>query len=246
MSGHSKWSTIKHKKGAADAKRGAVFTKLANLISVAARSGADPDMNFKLRLAINKAKAASMPMANIERAIKRGSGQLGGAVMEEIMYEGYGPGGVAVLVEVATDNRNRTAADVRSSFSKYGGRLGETGSVAYQFDQKGLIVIKASNTEEATMAAIEAGADDIEEGEGEMTVYTAPTSLDAVRKNLSEAGYEVTTSELTFIPKTTTPVTDPKTAKTLMKLMDVLDELDDVTQTYANYEMTDELIEEVL
>lgn len=243
MSGHSKWSTIKHKKGAADAKRGAAFTKLANLISVAARSGADPDMNFKLRLAINKAKAASMPLANIDRAIKRGSGQLGGTALEEIMYEGYGPGGVAVLVEVATDNRNRTAADVRSAFSKHGGRLGETGSVAYQFNQKGVVVISAQDLEEATLAAIEAGADDIEAGDGELIVYTAPTELDAVRRQLSEAGYEVTTSELTFQPKTTVAITEPKAAQTLMKLMDALDELDDVTSTYANFDMADELIE---
>lgn len=244
MSGHSKWATIKHQKGAKDAKRGAAFTKFANLIAVAARHGADPDTNFRLRLAINQAKLASVPAANIERAVKRGSGQLGGAQLEEIMYEGYGPGGVAIMVGTATDNRNRTAADVRSFFTKYGGSLGTAGSVAYQFAQKGEIVIPASDFEVATMAAIEAGADDVAEdaGEGKLAVFTAPAQLDTVRKALAAAGYAAEAAELTFIPTTTVMVTEAKAAQTLIKLMDALENLDDVTNTYSNFDLSPELI----
>lgn len=233
MSGHSKWSTIKHKKGIKDARRGAAFTKFANLISVAARSGADPETNFRLRLAIAKAKEAGVPNNNIERSIRRGAGLDGGAALEEVMYEGYGPGGVAVMVETATDNRNRTAAEVRSAFSKAGGSLGTTGSVAYQFDQKGVIGIVTDDTETATLAAIEAGADDIEESDGAITVYTGPTQLDAVRKQIQEAGYTIDSAELAFIPKQSTQVSTELAGK-VMKLMDALDELDDVTATHTN------------
>src|SRR4051812_21777214 len=168
MSGHSKWATIKHQKAAKDARRGASFTKFANLISVAARQGADAETNFRLRIAVDKAKKAGVPNANIDRAIKRGSGQDGGVAFEEILYEGYGPGGVAIMVEAATDNRNRTASDVRSSFSKHGGSLGTTGSVAYQFQQRGVIIIPASDLEQATLDAIEAGAEDVDEGDGQL------------------------------------------------------------------------------
>ncbi|MBW3538241.1 YebC/PmpR family DNA-binding transcriptional regulator [Candidatus Parcubacteria bacterium] len=244
MSGHSKWASIKHKKAITDSRRGQAFTKLANLVSVAAKQGGpDPEMNFRLRLAVDKAKAANMPMANIERAIKKGSGQLGGDQMEEITYEGYGPGGVAVLVEVATDNRNRTAADVRSAFTKHGGSLGTTGSVAYQFDQKGVLSMKVSDIDQATLDAIEAGAEDIEEDEGVITVYTAPTQLEAVRSALVACGYDIETAELARVPKNTVAVSDPKTAATLMKLMDALDELDDVTATHANFDMAEEAME---
>jgi YebC/PmpR family DNA-binding regulatory protein len=245
MSGHSKWASIKHQKGIKDARRGASFTKFANLISVAARAGADPAMNFKLRLAVDSAKKAGVPNANIDRAIKRGSGQDGGGTFEEIMYEGYGPGGVAVLVETATDNRNRTAPEVRSAFTKHGGSLGTSGSVAYQFTQRGVIIIAAQDLEAATMAAIEAGAEDVEEGESQLIVYTKPTDLDAVRKGLTEAGYEVEKAELSYEPNTTIQVTDEATARKLMRLMDHLDELDDVTNTYANFDVAPELMEQL-
>jgi len=234
MSGHSKWASIKHQKATKDARRGAAFTKFANLISVAARSGADPETNFKLRLAITQAKQAGVPAANIERAVKRGAGTDGGAVLEEIMYEGYGPGGVAIMVAAATDNRNRTASDVRSTFSKHGGSLGTAGSVAYQFTQRGVVTIMATDLEQATLDAIEAGAEDVEEAEGQLIVYTQPTQLDAVRKALAAAGYEVTGAELSFEPTTTIRVDDPKPAGTLLRLFDALDELDDVTGTYSN------------
>ncbi len=236
MSGHSKWATIKHQKGIKDARRGAAFTKFANLISVAARSGADPEMNFKLRLAVDQAKKAGVPTNNIDRAIKRGAGLEGGAALEEVLYEGYGPGGVAVMVGTATDNRNRTAAEVRSAFTKHGGSLGTAGSVAYQFDQKGVIEIKATDAEVATLDAIEAGAEDIEEVEGGLIVYTTPTNLDAVRKALTEAGYQVDSAELSYLPQTLAAV-DGKQAETVMKLMDALDELDDVTETYTNADL---------
>ncbi len=245
MSGHSKWASIKHQKGIKDARRGASFTKFANLISVAARGGADPATNFKLRLAVDSAKKASVPNANIERAIKRGAGLDGGTAFEEVMYEGYGSGGVAVLVETATDNRNRTASDVRSTFSKMGGNLGTTGSVAYQFTQRGLIEILASDLEAATMDAIEAGAEDVDEAGDRLVVYTKPTDLDAVRKALVAAGYVVEKAELSFEPNTTITVTDEATAKKLMKLMDALDELDDVTNTYANFDIAPELLDQL-
>jgi YebC/PmpR family DNA-binding regulatory protein len=245
MSGHSKWASIKHQKGIKDARRGASFTKFANLISVAARAGADPSTNFKLRLAVESARKSGVPNANIDRAIKRGSGQDGGTAFEEVMYEGYGPGGVAVMVETATDNRNRTASDVRSSFSKHGGNLGTTGSVAYQFEQRGVIDIPATNPDTATMDAIEAGAEDVEEREGTLTVYTKPTDLDAVRKALAEKGYEPTKAELSFEAGTTIAVTDEATAKKLIKLMDALEELDDVTNTYSNFDISPELMEQL-
>jgi YebC/PmpR family DNA-binding regulatory protein len=242
MSGHSKWATIKHQKAAKDAKRGAAFTKFANLISVSARHGGDPETNFRLRLAIDKARKAGVPNTNIERAIKKGTGEGGGAAFEEILYEGYGPGGVAVIVECATDNRNRTAPEVRSAFTKHGGSMGTTGSVAYQFDHKGMIQIPTKDMDEATMAAIDAGADDVEEGEGQLTVYTAPTQLDAVRKALAAAGYETDSAELTYVPKTTVAV-DEQAATTLMKLMNALEDIDDVTSTHMNADISDEIME---
>ena len=245
MSGHSKWASIKHQKGIKDARRGASFTKFANLISVAARAGSDPAMNFKLRLAVDSAKKAGVPNANIERAIKRGSGQEGGGAFEEIMYEGYGPGGVAVIVETATDNRNRTAPEVRSAFGKHGGSMGTSGSVAYQFTQRGVIVIAAQDLDSATMDAIEAGAEDVEEGEGSLIVYTKPSELDLVRKGLTEKGYDVEKAELSFEPNTTVAVTDEATARKLMRMMDAFDELDDVTGTYANFDISPELMEQL-
>jgi YebC/PmpR family DNA-binding regulatory protein len=246
MSGHSKWASIKHQKGIKDARRGASFTKFANLISVAAKSGADPATNFKLRLAVDSAKKAGVPNVNIERAIKRGSGQDdSGAAFEEITYEGYGPGGVAIMVETATDNRNRTGPEVRTAFTKHGGSMGTPGSVAYQFTQRGVIVINAADLEAATMDAIESGAEDVEEGEGQLIVYTLPSDLDAVRKALTERGYEVEKAELSFEPNTTIQVTDPDTARKLMRIMDALDDLDDVTGTYSNFDIAPELMDQL-
>ncbi len=245
MSGHSKWASIKHQKGVKDARRGASFTKFANLISVAARSGADPATNFKLRLAVDSAKKASVPNANIERAIKRGAGLDGGTSFEEVMYEGYGPGGVAILAETATDNRNRTASDVRSAFTKHGGSLGTTGSVAYQFVQRGLIIIPATDLDTATMDAIESGAEDVEEVDTSLIIYTKPAELDAVRKTLAGIGYAAEKAELSFEPGTTIQVTDEATARKLLRLMDALDALDDVTATYVNFDIDPKLMEQL-
>ena len=245
MSGHSKWASIKHQKGIKDARRGASFTKFANLISVAARAGADPASNFKLRLAVDSARKSGVPNANIDRAIKRGSGGEGSASFEENLYEGYGSAGTAIMVETATDNRNRTGADVRAAFTKHGGNLGTSGSVAYQFTQRGVIIINVSDLDQATMDAIEAGAEDVEEGEGQLIVYTKPTDLDAVRKALSEAGYEAEKAELSYEPNTTVAITDETTARKLMKLMDALEELDDVTGTYSNFDIAPELMDAI-
>jgi YebC/PmpR family DNA-binding regulatory protein len=245
MSGHSKWASIKHKKAITDARRGQAYTKLANLIALAAKQGGgDPEMNFRLRLAVAKAKAANMPTANIERAIKKGLGEGDGAAVEEIMYEGYGPGGVAIMVEVATDNRNRTAAEVRSAFSKHGGRLGESGSVAYQFVQRGVIALKADDPDSVALMAIEAGAEDLEQDNSSVTIYTIPTDLDRVRSQLSEAGLDVESAELSWVPKTIMTVSDPKTAQTIMRLMDALDDLDDVTGTAANFDIPQAVLEQ--
>ena len=239
MSGHSKWATIKHQKGIKDARRGAAFTKFANLISVSARGGADPEMNFKLRLAVEKARKAGVPNNNIERAIKRGAGLEGGAALEEVLYEGYGPGGVAVMIGTATDNRNRTAAEVRAAFNKYGGSLGTSGSVAYQFDQKGVIEVKADDPEAVTLEAIEAGAEDIDEVEGGLIVYTAASHLDSVRKTLTEAGHKVESADLSYIPQSPVAV-DGKQAETVVRLLEALDDLDDVTETYTNADLPSE------
>ncbi len=233
MSGHSRWSQIKYKKGVADSRKGQAYTKLANLIALAAKSGADPATNFKLRLAVQKAKEAGMPNTNIERSIARGSGAAGGAAIEAVTYEGYGPGGAAILVQAATDNRNRTAAEVRSAFTKHGGRLGEAGSVAYQFETKGVINLETTAVEAAQLAAIEAGATDVED----LTVYTAPADLEPVKAKLAAAGYAVESAEVEQVPKQTMTVTDTKTAASLMKTMEALEELDDVTETFSNFDI---------
>ena len=243
MSGHSKWASIKHQKGVKDVRRGASFTKYAALISVAARSGADPTTNYKLRLAIDSARKSGVPNTNIDRAVKRGSGQDGGGTFDEVLYEGYGSGGVAIMVETATDNRNRTASEVRATFSKHGGNLGTAGSVAYQFQQRGVIEIPVTDMDAAEMDAIEAGAEDVEEGEGHLIVYTKHDALDLVRKALTEKGYAAERVELSYEPTTTIAVTDEETARKLMKLIDTLEELDDVTGTYANYDIAPELLE---
>ena len=234
MSGHSKWSTIKRQKGAKDAARGAVFTKLGNAIAVAARGGDDPTTNFNLRLAIDKAKAANMPLANIQRSIDRGSGKLGGAQIQEVMYEGYGPGGVAILVECATDNINRTYPEVRLAFSKHGGNIAEKGAVAFQFDRKGMIRV-AGVGDDLLMQALEAGAEDMQEEGTESIVYTDPKELAKVRTNLQSAGIEILDAELTFVPQNTMEVTDAATAGKIMRLMDALEDVDDVSATHVNW-----------
>lgn len=241
MSGHSKWSTIKRQKGAKDAARGAMFTKLGNAIAIAARAGADPETNFALRLAVDKAKAANMPMANIQRSIDRGSGKLGGEQIQEVMYEGYGPGGVAVLVECATDNLNRTYPEVRLAFSKHGGNIAEKGAVAFQFDRKGMIRVAGSG-DDLVLGALDAGAEDVQEEGAESVIYTDPKDLAKVRTVLQDAGTEVLEAELTFVPNNTVEISDQATAGKVMRLMDALDELDDVTATHTNFDIPEELL----
>lgn len=240
MSGHSKWSTIKRQKGAKDAARGAVFTKLGNAIAIAARSGADPEMNFTLRLAIDKAKAANMPSANIQRSIDRGSGKLGGEQIQEVMYEGYGPGGVAILVECATDNLNRTYPEVKLAFSKNGGNIAEKGAVAFQFDHKGMIRVKGSG-DELMLQALDAGAEDVQEEDGETVIYTVNKDLAKVRDTLKDAGLEILEAELTYVPNNTVEVSDADVARKLMKVMNALDDLDDVTNTHVNFDIAEDI-----
>jgi YebC/PmpR family DNA-binding regulatory protein len=237
MSGHSKWSTIKRQKGVADAKRGAVFTKLGNQIAIAARGGTDPTINSSLALAIDKAKAANMPLSNIERAIARVADK-SAAQLTEIMYEGYGPGGVGVLVECATDNLNRTYPEVRHTFSKKGGNIAETGAVAFQFTRKGSIRVQAVG-DDAMLAILDAGADDVEESDGELQVYTNAKDLAKVRDLITAAGLKVTEAELTYVPNTTLEITEPEVARKVMNLMDALDELDDVVATHTNFDIAD-------
>ncbi|HEX5448402.1 MAG TPA: YebC/PmpR family DNA-binding transcriptional regulator [Candidatus Saccharimonadales bacterium] len=241
MSGHSKWSTIKRQKGANDAKRGAMFTKLGNQIAIAARGGTDPTHNSALALAIEKAKAANMPTANIERSIQR-SADKDAAQLEQALYEGYGPGGVAVLVEVATDNKNRTLPEVRSAFSKHGGNLAEQGSVAFQFSRKGVVRVKGQG-EELELAAIDAGAEDIfeEQETGETVIHTAQNDLARVRDSLKAAGHEVVDAELTYVPNNTMEISDSETARKIINLMDTLEDLDDVAATHTNFELADNL-----
>lgn len=234
MSGHSKWSTIKRQKGAKDAARGAVFTKLGNAIAIAARGGADPEMNFALRLAVDRAKAANMPNANIQRSIDRGSGKLGGEQIQEVLYEGYGPGGVAVLVECATDNLNRTYPEVRLAFSKHGGNIAEKGAVAFQFDRKGVIRVKGTG-EDLLLQVLDAGAEDAVEEDDETVVYTDPKALAQVRDTLRDQGLEITEAELTFVPNNTVSIDDEVTLGKVMRLMEALDDLDDVTNTHTNF-----------
>jgi YebC/PmpR family DNA-binding regulatory protein len=241
VSGHSKWAKIHRGKAVEDAKRGAIFTKLGNAIAVAAKGGPDPDMNFALRLAIDRAKAANMPSANIQRSIDRGSGKLGGAQIQEVMYEGYGPSGVAVLVECATDNLNRTLPEVRLAFSKHGGNMAEKGSVAFQFDRKGVIRVVGSG-DDVLMQALDAGAEDVQEEGEESVIYTNPKDLAKVRDTLKEAGLNVEDSELTFVPSNTVEINDKETAGKVLRLMDALDDLDDVSGTHTNFDIPEELL----
>jgi YebC/PmpR family DNA-binding regulatory protein len=241
MSGHSKWSTIKREKGAKDAVRGAVFTSLGNAIALAARAGTDPEMNFTLRMAIDKAKAANMPTTNIQRSVDRGSGKLGGDQIQEVMYEGYGPGGVAILVECATDNLNRTYPEVKLAFSKHGGNIAEKGAVAFQFDHKGMIRVSTKG-DDLLLQAIEAGAEDVQEEGEESVIYTSKNDLAKVRDTLKDAGIVITEAELTYVPNNTVGITDEATVGKVMRIMDMLDSLDDVTNTYVNFEIPEELL----
>ncbi|MBI4798578.1 MAG: YebC/PmpR family DNA-binding transcriptional regulator [Desulfarculus sp.] len=245
MSGHSKWSTIKRKKGAADAKRGQVFTRLIREISVAAKfGGGDIDGNPRLRTAVDAAKAQNMPKDNIDRAIKKGTGELEGVTYEEITYEGYGPSGVAFLIEVMTDNKNRTAADIRHILNKRGGQLAKAGSVGYLFEAKGLFTVdKAAADEDKIMeVALEAGAEDVKD-EGEVwEVYCAPSDFNPVSQALTDAGIKPSSSELTKLPSTTVAVSDAGEAGKVLKLLEALDEYDDVQQVFANFDIDDEVL----
>ena len=239
MSGHSKWATIKRQKGANDAKRGALFTRIGNQIAVAARSGTDPSMNPSLAMAIEKAKAVNMPMSNIDRAIARVADK-NAAVLHEVMYEGYGPSGVGVLVECATDNLNRTYPEVRNVFSKKGGNIAESGAVAFQFARKGSIRVNARG-DDAMMTILDAGADDVEEVDGALQVYTDPKELAKVRDAIKMSGLPVSEAELTFVPNTVVSISDSAVAQKIMNLMDALDELDDVVATHTNFDIADDI-----
>lgn len=233
MSGHSKWATTKRQKAVVDAKRGALFTKIANQIAIAARSGTDPNMNPSLAMMLEKARQANMPKANIERAIARVSDKSAAALIEET-YEGYGPGGVGIIVEVATDNKNRTMPEVRNTLNKNGGRMADPGSVMFQFSRKGWIETSESG-EDAMMQALEAGAEDVDDGEEGLIIVTAPSDLMKVRQALIDAGLNVTNAELKYLPTTSIAV-EGETAEKLEKLLDALDDLDDVTAVHTNAE----------
>ncbi len=244
MSGHSKWSSIKHKKGAADAKRGKLFTKLVKEIIVAAKEGGgDQETNPRLRLAVSTAKAANMPNSNIDKAVKKGTGELEGVSYESYTYEGYGQNGIAIIVETLTDNKQRTVADVRHTFSKYGGNLAESGSVSWMFEQKGLIEIQKGDLDEdeVMMAALDAGAEDFSSDNDYFEIYTEYSSLHSVLKKLEETEYKIEKAELTRIPKNS--INADNVAGKLLKLLDQLEDLDDVQKVYANFEISDEVMD---
>lgn len=245
MSGHSKWSTIKRQKGANDARRGAIFTKLSReIIQAAKQGGGDPGMNFKLRLAIQRAKAQNMPNDNIERAIAKGTGGGEGEQLDEIQYEGYGPGGTAIIVSALTDNRNRTVAEIRHRFSRGGGNLGENGSVSWQFEAKGLITIPVNgkDPDDLAMLAIDAGAEDVDVQDGQVEVKTEPSSLEPVRKALESSGLEIENADFALVPKMTVEL-EEKAAHQVLRLIEALEDLEDVQRVYSNAEFSDEAIE---
>lgn len=247
MAGHSKWANIKHRKGAQDAKRGKIFTKMIKEITVAARiGGGDLETNARLRLAIDKAKQGNMPKDNIDRAIKKGTGDLDGVTYEEGSFEGYGTAGVAVIVEFMTDNRTRTVAEVRHAFNKYGGSLGVSGSVAFMFDRKGQIIFDAENDFEVIFeAALEAGAEDVKEEDGIIEVVTDPADFESVKNTLEDQGLKSQSAEVTMIPQTMTMV-EGKSAETLMKMIEVLEDNDDVQNVHANFDISDEEMEKLM
>ncbi len=245
MSGHSKWSTIKRKKGAADAKRGKLFSKIIKEIMVAARmGGGDPNANPRLRSAISAAKTENMPKDNIERAIKKGTGELEGIHYEDLIYEGYGPGGVAMMLEVLTDNKNRTVADVRHVFSKYNGSLGEAGCVSWMFDKKGLILVDKGGVDEDRLieVALDAGAVDVKDTGKDFEVTTGPSDFEAVKKAVEETGFKSTYAEVTMIPQSTVRLSG-KEAEQMLRLMEGLEDSDDVQKVYANFDIADEEME---
>ncbi|RJQ50809.1 MAG: YebC/PmpR family DNA-binding transcriptional regulator [Actinobacteria bacterium] len=248
MSGHSKWHSIKHKKGAVDAKRGKLFTRLTRAIIVAAREGGgNPDMNSALANAIQKAKENNMPADNIQRAIKRGTGELEGVSYEPVLYEGYGPSGVAVMVEALTDNRNRTAADIRNIFSRSGGNLAGSGSVAWMFDKKGVVLVPkqgAPDEDDLLGVVLEAGAEDMRSEDDQFEIVSAPADLSKVREALAASGIQFTSAEQMMMPKTTERL-DAATAKKVLRLMDALEDQDDVQEVYANFDIPDDVMEQV-
>ncbi|MEY2463513.1 MAG: hypothetical protein QOH64_1651 [Acidimicrobiaceae bacterium] len=247
MSGHSKWATIKHQKGAKDKARGKLFAKLIRQVEVAAREGGgDPASNAQLRTMFQKARDSSVPLDTIERAIKRGTGELEGVIYEAITYEGYAPGGVAVLVEVLTDNRNRTGADIRSTFSRAGGSIAEPGAVAWQFDRKGTVLVdRKVDEDELMLVALDAGADDIAD-DGELwRVISPPSDLHKVRTAIEGAGMAVDSADLTMLPQNTIPLEDAESAKKVLRLIDALDEQDDVQNVYANFDIPDAILDTI-
>lgn len=249
MSGHSKWHSIKHKKGAADAKRGKIFTRHANLITMAARSGGgDPEMNPTLRLMIDNAKKDNVPNENITRAVKRGTGELkDGAEIHEIIYEGYGPGKVAVIIECLTDNKNRTLTNVRTVVNKRGGNLGASGSVAWMFERKGVITIsvKGKDPDELELIAIDAGATDIERSDDEMEIYTVASDLNEVSEKLRSAGITIENAEVSMVPNQTVKIEDEATAQKVIDFIDAIEEDEDVSNVFANFDISDELMEKI-
>jgi len=250
VSGHSKWANIKHKKARTDEKKGKIFTKVAKEIIIAAREGGgDPEGNARLKAVIQKAKSVNMPNENIVRAIKRGTGEIGGSNIEEFAYEGYGPGGVALMVAIMTDNRNRTAADIRHLFSKYGGNMGEAGCVSWMFKKKGLMTVSreelAMDAEDFMLLAIEAGAEDVREDSGVLEVITAPEDFEAVKENLEKEGIRFDSAELSMVPENSVEVNDAETARKVLKLVDILEDHDDVQEVYANFSIPDDIMEKV-
>lgn len=250
MSGHSKWASIKHKKAATDAKKGKEFTKAAAMITIAAKQGGgDPKMNFSLRLAIDKAKSVNMPAANIERSIKKGTGELGGAAPEELLYEGYAQAGVAILVEALTDNRNRTGPEVKAAFSKHGGTMAESGAVAFQFDRKGQVYLNARDQkllpDDIEMAIIDSGAEDFELADGVYTITTRAVDLQSVKEALENADIKVDDAELVYLARNEIKVTDETVAAKVMKLVDALEDLEDVTAVHANFDIPEEILEKL-
>ncbi len=244
MSGHSKWSNIKHRKAAVDAKRGKIFTKLIRELTVAARLGGDPNTNTRLRIAIAAAKNQNMPKDTIERAIKRGTGEIGGEELHEIFYEGYGPGGSAVLVEVLTDNKNRAVSEIRRIFTKYGGNLGETGCVGWIFEKKGRIAFEKGSVDEDKLfeIALEAGADDVRTEESELVVITSPDTFESVKAAIEESGLKYASAEITMIPKNNVRI-EGKEAERMLRLMENLEDSDDVQNVYSNFDITEELMQ---
>ena len=249
MSGHSKWANIKHKKARVDAQKGKIFTKLGREIIVAARlGGADPNANFRLKIAVQKAKSANMPTENIQRAIQRGAVGLDGSNYEEILYEGYGPGGVAVMMEIMTDNRNRTAGEIRHVFSKNGGNLGETGCVSWMFKRQGQLIINREETEEqdedeVMLLALDAGAEDVRSDDETFQILTDPDNFELVKNNLEQTGFKFDEAGITMIPQTTVAEADQEQAIKLLRLIDLLDDHDDVQEVYANFDIDDSILE---